>query len=73
MQPNYPEVLTIKFPRGFSAALSKLASREYSTTAETVRRALHKLLNDAGIEIDPAEARPHVSSKRAPASRGVAA
>ena len=52
-QPNYPEILNIKMPAGFLAALSILAQRQYSTTAEIARRAFITLLNEAGIEIDP--------------------
>jgi hypothetical protein len=50
---QFPEVLTVRLPPGFMAAMSTLAQRQYSTTADVVRRMVGALLNDAGIKIDP--------------------
>jgi hypothetical protein len=52
-QHQFPEVLTVRLPSGFMAAMSILARRQYSTTADVVRRMVGALLDDAGIEIDP--------------------
>jgi hypothetical protein len=63
VQPQFPEVHTIRLPSGFGAALTILAQRRYCTVQDQIRRILADGLEAAGIEIDPSKPRPSYKAK----------
>jgi hypothetical protein len=63
VQPQFPEVHTIRLPSGFGAALTLLARRRYRTVQDQIRQMLADGIDAAGIEIDPSKPRPTLKSK----------
>jgi hypothetical protein len=45
------ETLQIRVPSGFSAALSKAASRDFSNASEFARRAIIRALRETGVDL----------------------
>jgi hypothetical protein len=66
-QIQFPEVVTVRMPAGFMAAISTLARRQYCTTSELFRRTFVTLLDNAGIEIDPTALPPGSRNRSAEA------
>jgi hypothetical protein len=63
VQPQFPEVHTIRLPSGFRAALTILAQRRYCTVQDQIRRILADGLEAAGIAIDPTKQRLTLKGK----------
>ncbi len=52
-QSQFPEVVSVRMPAGFMAAISVLARRQHRKVSDLFRQTFVSLLDSEGIPIDP--------------------